>query len=1001
MSLHRLLTRLIWLCVAPLVLLAAYLAISSVMTQQAERDLEAANLAKSFATAIDQHLNARIGALHMLTKSPLLDDASHRKDLYREAQGFQQSFGSHVILADLQMHMLFNTRVPFGTKLSMLPRPKGHAAAPAAVETGNPAVGDTFFGPIALEPLVAIAVPAKREGKTVFLLLTIFETRQFQERLDRMALPSGWSLSLLDGKHEVIARRAPPGLNPATDVDPSGRFVVKSAMSPWSMVLEIPRDIYREPLIKAAAALAIAILGATLISVLGGMLASRRLGRSVASLAEAPAPESPPPDIAEIAAVRCILDKSAQKREAAEAILQAAQRLAGLGNWEWNIRTDTHTWSEEIYRIYGRDPARPPAIYPEVQKYFTPESWARLAAAVEIGLAKGVPYECDAEVVRPDGIHRWVVARGEATRDTDGNVVNLHGTVQDITERKRAEENIRRLNRVLAVLSDINQAIVRIREPQALFDKACQIAVENGNFSLAWIGLLDEASGEVKVVAQAGKSDGYLEKINISLKDGPLGYCPIDRALREGKRAVCKVIGQTDHPAPCQKIAHELGFRSSASFPLLVFGRIRGTVNLCDDKPDHFDEAELKLLDEMAMDISFAMEFAEKETERERAEETVRESERRYRSLFENMLEGFAYCQMLFDGGTPQDFLYLDVNNAFSTLTGLKNVVGKKVSEVIPGLRESNPGLFEVYGRVSLTGRPERLETYVESLGIWFSIAVYSPRKEYFIAVFDNITERKAAEAALLAQNEEIGIISQQLWQAAKLATMGELASSIAHELNNPLATVSLRIESLTAQTSQDDPRRRELEIIGQEVERMGNLVTNLLQFCRRSQKQISTVDIREEIEKTVELIHYHFRKNNIQVIREFAPEIPVILADRQQLRQLFLNLFTNASDSMPKGGTLTIRVAAQPEEKKIIIEIADTGIGIPPEILPKVMEPFYTTKPEGKGTGLGLAICRRIAQEHRGTLDITSEGIPGKGTKVRITLSSMDTGNSIGLTDP
>jgi signal transduction histidine kinase len=365
------------------------------------------------------------------------------------------------------------------------------------------------------------------------------------------------------------------------------------------------------------------------------------------------------------------------------------------------------------------------------------------------------------------------------------------------------------------------------------------------------------------------------------------------------------------------------------------------------------------------------------------------------------MLEGFAYCQMLFDGGTPQDFLYLDVNNAFSTLTGLKNVVGKKVSEVIPGLRESNPGLFEVYGRVSLTGRPERLETYVESLGIWFSIAVYSPRKEYFIAVFDNITERKAAEAALLAQNEEIGIISQQLWQAAKLATMGELASSIAHELNNPLATVSLRIESLTAQTSQDDPRRRELEIIGQEVERMGNLVTNLLQFCRRSQKQISTVDIREEIEKTVELIHYHFRKNNIQVIREFAPEIPVILADRQQLRQLFLNLFTNASDSMPKGGTLTIRVAAQPEEKKIIIEIADTGIGIPPEILPKVMEPFYTTKPEGKGTGLGLAICRRIAQEHRGTLDITSEGIPGKGTKVRITLSSMDTGNSIGLTDP
>ena len=129
-----------------------------------------------------------------------------------------------------------------------------------------------------------------------------------------------------------------------------------------------------------------------------------------------------------------------------EAALKEAQRLAGLGNWVWDIRTDVHTWSEEIYRIYGRDPALSPAIYPEVQQYFSPESWARLATAVEKGMAEGVPYECDAEVVRPDGTHRWVVARGEATRDADGNVVNLHGTVQDITERKQAEEEIRHLN---------------------------------------------------------------------------------------------------------------------------------------------------------------------------------------------------------------------------------------------------------------------------------------------------------------------------------------------------------------------------------------------------------------------------------------------------------------------------------------------------------------------------------------------------------------------------
>ena len=249
------------------------------------------------------------------------------------------------------------------------------------------------------------------------------------------------------------------------------------------------------------------------------------------------------------------------------------------------------------------------------------------------------------------------------------------------------------------------------------------------------------------------------------------------------------------------------------------------------------------------------------------------------------------------------------------------------------------------------------------------------------------INERKVAEAALQASIDEVKTMSQQLLQAEKLATMGELASSIAHELNNPLATVSLRVESLVAQTTGDDPRRRELEIIGQEVERMGNLVTNLLQFSRRSQQQISTVNVCDEIEKTLELIHYHLRKHNVAVAREFKPEGSLIHADRQQLRQLFLNLFTNASDAMPEGGTLTIRVTNRPEEKEICIEIADTGVGIPPEILPKVLEAFYTTKPEGKGTGLGLAICRRIAQAHNGTLNITSEGDLGKGTRVCITL--------------
>jgi PAS domain S-box-containing protein len=326
LSLHAFLTRLIWWCVGPLVLLAAYLAIDRVRQVHEQRRLETGNLARTLATAVDHDLTARIAALKMLAESPLVDDASRRRELYQEAQGFRQSFGSHVILADLQMHMLFNTRVPFGSPLPMLPRPTGRAAAPLAAESGRPAVGDAFEGPIAKQPLVAVAVPVLRDGRTVSLLLTVFEARQFQKHLDQMALPAGWSLALLDGNGATIARRSPPRLDPAADVDASGRLVVKSGVALWSVLLEIPRDVYRAPLLEAAVALALAVFGATGAGVVGGTLAGRRLGRSVASLAQAPAPGREAPGITEIAAARRLLDEAAQRRDTAEATSLASEQ---------------------------------------------------------------------------------------------------------------------------------------------------------------------------------------------------------------------------------------------------------------------------------------------------------------------------------------------------------------------------------------------------------------------------------------------------------------------------------------------------------------------------------------------------------------------------------------------------------------------------------------------------------------------------------------------------
>ncbi len=221
-----------------------------------------------------------------------------------------------------------------------------------------------------------------------------------------------------------------------------------------------------------------------------------------------------------------------------------------------------------------------------------------------------------------------------------------------------------------------------------------------------------------------------------------------------------------------------------------------------------------------------------------------------------------------------------------------------------------------------------------------------------------------------------------QLLHSEKLASLGQLAAGVAHELNNPLATILLYAETMQRECKEDVPTQADLKMIVNETRRCKRIVSDLLNFARQNQVIAQLTDLHGIIRELIELISRQDSKVTFKT--ELDPHLPVIEADPSQLRQVFLNLITNAIEAMPEGGTLTLRTRDE-HNQTVTVEVQDTGIGIPDENLGRLFIPFFTTKPIGKGTGLGLAIAYGIVKMHRG--QITARSKVGEGATFTINL--------------
>jgi PAS domain S-box-containing protein len=260
--------------------------------------------------------------------------------------------------------------------------------------------------------------------------------------------------------------------------------------------------------------------------------------------------------------------------------------------------------------------------------------------------------------------------------------------------------------------------------------------------------------------------------------------------------------------------------------------------------------------------------------------------------------------------------------------------------------------------------------------------------------IFKDITEQKKLEAQLKAA--QAGLV-----EATKMRALGELVAGVAHEINNPLMASQTILHVILRNLPQDFPERDRLELIRKCNERIGKIVDHLREFSRQTTPEFVEVDINQPIQNALLITGQQLLNHGINIVRDLSENLPPVKGDPNQLEQVFLNLISNARDAMDESRgskkvlTITSRLVSEDGKPALTVMVRDTGIGIAPENISKIMEPFYSTKPVGKGTGLGLSLCFGILEAHGGRIEVKSK--EGEWTEVRVLLPVSDSGKESG----
>lgn len=370
--------------------------------------------------------------------------------------------------------------------------------------------------------------------------------------------------------------------------------------------------------------------------------------------------------------------------------------------------------------------------------------------------------------------------------------------------------------------------------------------------------------------------------------------------------------------------------------------------------------------------------------------------------FLQTALDGIQDCISIVD----KNFKIIFINEAASKRAGKnwRTMLGNKCYAQLWG--KSTPCENCVTGRVFETGKPQQM--IKSSIGpdgkkyfmehFVFPIVGKEGIVEYTVEIFRDVTERKLLEEEREQQRFELGkrirelrhayeelkSLQDQLLQAEKMASIGLLASSLAHELDTPLNTISGYCE-LLAEDIQDEKLLGRIKTISEQVTKCQKTTRSLLDFSRKSSCEKKLCDIHHLINNILSLVGHRLIIHKITLHKTFDDKVPSLLVDGNQIQQVILNLVNNAVDALPQGGDIFIETRMDCETKTVEIIFEDNGIGIPNENRKYIFSPFFTTKEPGKGTGLGLSICKNIISAHSGKISL--ERRAGNGTKFVISL--------------